>query len=932
VLAARKEDDMAVTATFSTTDGVTGKLSVLGDDLDNTSTISRTAAGTVLVDGGAVAVQGGTPTAPNTTLMEMFGQGGADVLSLDEAHGALPAANLFGGAGNDTLTGGSAGDQLFGEGDNDVLLGKGGIDLLSGGDGNDTLDGGAGDDQLLGGAGDDRMIWNPGGGNDVLEGGDGIDTAQVNGGNDADSFTVTANGTRVRFDGLTPAPFTLDIGTTEALVVDMNGGDDTFTASNGLAALIGITVDGGDGNDTIVGGDGADTLMGGNGNDVISGQRGNDVAFLGAGDDTFTWNPGDGNDTIEGGTGTDKLVFNGANVNEIINITDNGGRVRFTRDVANITLDLNDVETIAFRALGGADAVHVGDLGATDATQVQIDLAGGAGGGDLQADQVIVDGTTGGDAVTITAAAPASAGGAIRISGLGALVTISNAEGGNDRLAIDGLDGNDTINAGGVAIGVIQLTIDAGAGNDVVTGSQGIDAVLGGEGDDRIIDKDFVNSDVFDGGNGTDTIDYSSVAFGDGLVTINLATGQTSVLSGNTESILNFENASGSQGGETIIGSDAANRLDGNGGNDILDGGLGADMMFGGVGDDTYFVDNTGDEVNEATNAGTDQVFSSVGYSLGQFVENLTLTGATNINMNGNALGNKLVGNSGDNIIDGKAGADVMSGGAGNDTYRVDNAGDSVVEAGNAGVDQVFSSVGYSLSQFVENLTLTGATNINMNGNTLNNKLVGNSGNNIIDGLAGADVMIGGAGNDTYRVDKSGDSVVEAANGGTDQVISSVGYSLSQFVENLTLTGSANLNMNGNTLGNKLAGNSGNNIIDGQAGADAMTGGGGSDIFAFSTSLVAGNVDTITDFNVVADTIRLSHTIFSSIAGTGTLSAAQFAANASGTAQDASDRIIYETDTGKLFYDSNGSAAGGAVQFATIAPGLALTNADFKIV
>lgn len=111
-----------------------------------------------------------------------------------------------------------------------------------------------------------------------------------------------------------------------------------------------------------------------------------------------------------------------------------------------------------------------------------------------------------------------------------------------------------------------------------------------------------------------------------------------------------------------------------------------------------------------------------------------------------------------------------------------------------------------------------------------------------------------------------------------------------------------------------------------------MTGGGGADTFAFTTSLVAGNVDTITDFSAAHDRIRLSSAIFTAIVGTGTLSAAQFTANASGTAQDADDRIIYETDTGKLFYDSNGSTAGGVTQFAILAPGLALTNTNFTVV
>ena len=101
------------------------------------------------------------PTVANTTLIQVFGQGGNDTITLDESNGALPAANLFGGDGNDILTGGSGNDMLFGQAGNDILLGKGGNDFLFGGDGNDTLTGGDGDDQMFGQAGNDRMIWNP---------------------------------------------------------------------------------------------------------------------------------------------------------------------------------------------------------------------------------------------------------------------------------------------------------------------------------------------------------------------------------------------------------------------------------------------------------------------------------------------------------------------------------------------------------------------------------------------------------------------------------------------------------------------------------------------------------------------------------------------------------------------------------------------------
>src|SRR5215212_824191 len=157
--ALEKRQMFAVTASFLASSGV---LSVFGDNLDNNITVSRDAAGKLLVNGGAVAVQGGTATVANTSLMQVFGQGGDDVITLNEVNGALPRANLFGGAGNDTLVGGSGADMLFGQSGNDTLLGKGGIDFLFGGTENDTLTGGDADDQVFGEAGNDRMIWNPG--------------------------------------------------------------------------------------------------------------------------------------------------------------------------------------------------------------------------------------------------------------------------------------------------------------------------------------------------------------------------------------------------------------------------------------------------------------------------------------------------------------------------------------------------------------------------------------------------------------------------------------------------------------------------------------------------------------------------------------------------------------------------------------------------
>ena len=182
------------------------------------------------------------------------------------------------------------------------------------------------------------------------------------------------------------------------------GGNDRVRIDqvNGAFTDEAVTIDGGPGNDTLLGGDGAEVFFGGPGDDFVDGNRGDDTAFLGEGDDTFHWDPGDGNDTVEGQDGLDTLDFNGANIDEHIDISANGQRVRFTRDVANITMDLNDVEGIVFHAFGGADTVTVNDLTGTDVETVDADLAAQAGGGDAAADSVVVNGTLGADAAVVS--------------------------------------------------------------------------------------------------------------------------------------------------------------------------------------------------------------------------------------------------------------------------------------------------------------------------------------------------------------------------------------------------------------------------------------------------------------------------------------------------------------------------------------------------
>jgi Ca2+-binding RTX toxin-like protein len=693
----------AVTATFSAAQGV---LTVIGDARDNTIVVSRDAAGAILVDGGAVAVRGGRATVANTSLIQMFGLGGNDNLDLDETNGALPNANIFGGSGNDTIIGGSGNDLLFGESGNDTLLGKGGADLLFGGDGNDVLTGGTGDDQVFGQGGNDRMIWNPGDGTDLNEGGDGVDTVEVNGGNGAETFTVVPNGTRVRFDRVTPAPFSLDIGTSENLVVNMNGGDDTFTGSNGLAGLIALTVDGGAGNDTITGGDGNDVLIGGDGNDLINGGRGNDVALMGAGDDTFVWNPGDGSDTVEGQDGSDTMLFNGANVNEQINVSANGQRVRFTRDVANIVMDLNDVEGIDFNALGGADTITVNDLTGTDLTQLNLDLASpaGSGTGDGQADSVIVNGTNSADNVQV-----AGAGTSFTVSGLPALVAVSGSEGANDQLVVNTLGGDDTVNASTLPAGVVRLTVDGGADNDQITGSQGADVLIGGDGNDSV--NGGRGDDVAFLGAGDDTFAWNP---GDGSDTVEGQAGSDTML-------FNGSNASekidiSANGQRVRFFRDVANvTMD-------LNGVEGIDFNALGGADTITVNDLTGTDVTQLNLDLASPAGSGTGDGQADSVIVNGTNGADVIAVAGSSSGITVSG-----LV---AWVHISGNEAANDQLTVNAlAGDDTIDAS-------------GLQANVIALSLNGGAGADV--------LIGSQGNDLINGGTGNDVALMGAGDDTF--------------------------------------------------------------------------------------------------------------------------------------------------------------------------------------
>ena len=311
-----------------------------------------------------------------------------------------------------------------------------------------------GDDVALLGAGDNRFVWDPGDGSDVVEGEDGLDELVFNGSGADERFDVSARGERVRI-ARDVGCIRIDLDGVERIATRALGGADSYTAGD----LTGTDVNdldadlaGAPGGTT---GDG-ETLLGRSGDDFADGDGGDDSAVLGTGDDIARWEPGDGGDAIEGQAGHDVLLFLGSAADETFDISANGRRVRFLRDVGGIAMDLDGVEKTDTLAQGGADTIAVSDLTGTDLTHVETNLSGVAGlpAPDGAVDRMIVDGTAGDDAIAVAGAA-----GTVDLTGLPATVHATRAEGAVEQLVVDGGAGADTLDQSGLAAGTIGLTL-----------------------------------------------------------------------------------------------------------------------------------------------------------------------------------------------------------------------------------------------------------------------------------------------------------------------------------------------------------------------------------------------------------------------------------------------------------------------------------------
>src|SRR5262245_6419431 len=260
-------------------------------------------------------------------------------------------------------------------------------------------------------------------------------------------------------DGTADASF--DRATFDRILVTARAGDDRVRIDDANGTFTDTeltTISGGRDDDTMLGGGGNEVFLGGPGDDTADGNRGADLGIMGSGDDVFTWDPGDGSDVIEGQRGYDTMDFNGAPGNEKFDASANGPRLRFFRDLGNITMDTDGVERVDLDALGGTDAVTIGDLSGTDVKKVYVDLAAALDGtaGDAAADSVTVDGTAGDDDIDIRPRA-----GRVVVDGLAAKVAIAAPEAANDTLTVNARGGEDTIHLGNGLSGLIRTTVNA---------------------------------------------------------------------------------------------------------------------------------------------------------------------------------------------------------------------------------------------------------------------------------------------------------------------------------------------------------------------------------------------------------------------------------------------------------------------------------------
>jgi Ca2+-binding RTX toxin-like protein len=732
--------------------------------------------------------------------------GGKVVLNLLGGNGV---DKLLGSAGNDFVLGGDGNDVAFlGAGndlfhwdsgdDNDTIEGQAGIDTLQvfGAELAENIDifADTGRAQLFLSVGNVNLDSNDverislearGGADNItvsdLSGTDlklvAIDLSASAGGGDLAKDTVTISGTngndKIQVTSLSGAVLVTGLASQvsisggesakDSVTINTFGGNDVIDASTLPAGLVRIALNGGGGNDVLKGGAGSDDLSGGDGNDVLTGGKGfdnlsggigndtvtggqaNDVASLGTGDDLFLWGVGDTGDFIEGEAGIDTVRQTGSNLAESFIVSGNGAQTRL--DALDTTsVEVNDVEIVEIRALGGADSVIIGSLAGSDVIAVAVDLAATAGGkaADTKADVVTVLGTLGG-VTTVT-----SAGSKVAVVTSQAQVNIDHW-GKGDVLALNGDSGNELLNASALAAKSIELhvfagdgndTINGGAGNDQVSGDEGKDTAFLGAGNDTFFWISGDGNDVIDGQAGLDTLRINGINIAQ-TVDFSSIGGRVALFENATNGLLDLDNVEGieyraSDSGDSIFYNDLS-------ATDAKQ--VAIDLAASGIADgatDSLFADGTdGNNAIKLSLAGSAVVITGLAVQMTVAHANesdLIYLFAKDGNDSVNAAALKL--GSARLAVDGGDGNDIITGGLGNDELSGGEGNDKVL--GGGGDDQLSGANG--------NDKLDGGAGRDfVRGGIGNDALVGGTGDDTLAGGAGDDTLTGGTGNDTFR-------------------------------------------------------------------------------------------------------------------------------------------------------------------------------------
>jgi Ca2+-binding RTX toxin-like protein len=944
--------------------------------------IGNTLANSIVGGAGADEIYG---DAGNDTLNggggenQLYGEAGDDRLI-----GGAVSDTLDGGTGNDQMTGGAGNDTYIVDSAKDVITEAvtGGVDLvrvsassytlsayvdnleyvgtgafkgigsadanrMTGGAGADVLDGAAGNDRLYGGLGNDSLVG--GIGNDLLDGEGGADTMAGGVGND--SYYVDNAGDVVT-ELVSAGTDTVFITTLSAYTLGAHVENLTFdgtgaftgtgnTLANVLTGAAGNDrLDGGVGNDILNGDDGDDTLIGGAGADTIDGGEGEDTVTFADIWANISWVVSDiatatfrfmgtliGGDVV---TGVEKFVDSagierssaflikpGDFVPEVAVAADsasvaegNSGEQTVTFTVS-LSMASAEEETVAWSVAGsGTRPANFADI--LSATSGLLTFAAGE---TVKTISVTLRGDTkyeGDETFSVVLGALSenlwrgTSTATMTITNDDAVPTYRVITGTTKAQTLTGTDGADRISGGGgndtLRGGAGHDVLVASSGNDVLDGGAGEDDMTGGAGNDTYYVDSIGDVVVETSAVGTDTVRtslarYSLGAFVEGLVYTGTAswTGIGNNLANSMTGGIGNDTIYGGSGNDTLNGGGGENTLYGDAGDDrliggaasdTLNGGTGNDQMSGGAGDDTYIVDSAKDVITEAVNGGVDLVrVSASSYTLSAYVDNLEYVGTGAFKGIGSADANRMTGGAGADVLDGAAGNDLLYGGLGNDS------------------------------------------------------LVGGIGNDLLDGEGGADKMAGGVGNDSYYVDDAADVVTELVSAGTDTVFTTLNaYTLGSHVENLSFDGTGNFTGTGNALANRLMGGEGNDTLSGLdgndwlfggEGNDTLVGGTGSDSFYFDVFGDA-NADTISDFDAATDTILLEADLFSDDGDLGALLEAAFGEGTAATT--AEQRILYDQDSGTLYFDADGSGAIDPVVFARLTGGTVLDHNDFTLV